>query len=114
MNARYTFLSTNSEIVKVGPSISNILQSLSNPTSSDPVWITANISNTTQAFLAYKNDIYVPFQSIQMYDDGTHNDGVSGDGVYGAMLPANSPTTKVCYYIYAENNDAGKIGRVHV
>ncbi len=41
-----------------------------------------------------------------MYDDGNHNDGTAGDGVYGALFSVGS--TDVQYYIYAENNDAVK------
>jgi hypothetical protein len=40
-----------------------------------------------------------------MYDDGAHNDGASGDGVYGISIPVNS--SFIQYYIYAENSNAG-------
>jgi len=107
MDARYSYLSTNTDVLKTGPSIANIVQSLTTPTASDSVWVTATITNSTAAWLKYKNELQAPFQAVQLYDDGTHNDGVSGDGVFGGMIPAQSPGASVYYYLYAENNDAG-------
>jgi hypothetical protein len=40
-----------------------------------------------------------------MYDDGAHNDGASGDNIYGGLMPISSITSQ--YYIYAENNTIG-------
>jgi hypothetical protein len=40
-----------------------------------------------------------------MYDDGSHNDGIAGDNVYGAAFTMF--TSQVQYYIYAENSNAG-------
>ncbi len=108
MDERSDFLSAHSEILKQGPVIMNVQQSDSFPSSSDSVWLTAEITNVTQASLSYKSERYAPFQAILMYDDGNHNDGSAGDGVYGALLPAFSPATTVYYYIYAENSEAGK------
>lgn len=107
MDDRFTFLSSEQNIIKQGPSISNIQQSNQQPTSSDTVWITAQISGGNQATLHYKDNLQAPFQSIQMFDDGNHNDGNIGDGVWGASIPAKNSGTTVYYYIYAEDNDAG-------
>ena len=41
-----------------------------------------------------------------MFDDGAHNDGASGDGVYGATIPVG--VSDIQYYIYSDNNNAGK------
>ncbi|HIO66899.1 MAG TPA: T9SS type A sorting domain-containing protein, partial [Flavobacteriales bacterium] len=38
--------------------------------------------------------------------------GPSGDGIYGALIPAQSPAATVYYYIYAENNSAGMFSPV--
>ena len=35
--------------------------------------------------------------TIPMYDDGNHNDGVAGDHIYGAQIPAQSVGTMVSY-----------------
>ncbi len=108
MNPRYNYLLTDSNIIKQAPDISDIQQSVSSPSYNDSVWITANISNLTSAFLEYKNETFAPFNSISMYDDGNHNDGIAGDNIFGALIPASNPAATVFYYIYAENNNAGK------
>lgn len=45
------------------------------------------------------------FVKTQMYDDGLHNDGASGDGLYGAEIVVN--LSDIQYYIYAENTNTG-------
>ncbi|MDG1476076.1 MAG: CotH kinase family protein [Vicingaceae bacterium] len=104
MDARVTYLQSNAEYIKVGPVISNILNSAlainSNTT------ITADISNATYAYLGYRNSIEDIFTKIEMFDDGAHNDGASGDGVYGATIPVG--VSDIQYYIYSDNIAAGK------
>ena len=39
--------------------------------------------------------------NVAMVDDGLHDDGSAGDGVYGASIPAKSAGTTVNYYISA-------------
>ena len=39
-----------------------------------------------------------------MYDDGQHHDGVAGDSVFGAEIPAEPTGTAVCYHIIATDN----------
>ena len=41
--------------------------------------------------------------SVTMYDDGTHGDGLAGDHVYGAKIPAMPAGTTVSYYLTATN-----------
>ncbi|MDF1868439.1 MAG: hypothetical protein P1U70_26685, partial [Saprospiraceae bacterium] len=43
---------------------------------------------------------------VEMFDDGNHSDGSAGDGVYGAEVTVGIGGLQ--YYIYAENNDAGR------
>ena len=38
-----------------------------------------------------------------MFDDGAHNDGLSGDGIYGAILPAQTEATVVEFYLQAQD-----------
>ena len=111
MDARYSYLTTNAEVVKAGPTISSVQQSNTSPTAMDSVWVTAS-TNGTQAWLHYKTAEHAPFDKEQMFDDGMNGDGASGDGVYGALIPAQSPATTVYYYIYADNNSAGMFSPV--
>lgn len=104
MDARVTFLQSNSEYIKVGPIISNILNGtvVQNTT----VNITADISNATYAYLGYRNSVADIFTKVEMFDDGTQNDGAAGDGNYGVTIPVG--VADIQYYIYSDNNDAGK------
>ena len=47
-----------------------------------------------------------PFTKLEMFDDGAHNDGIAGDGIYGQDLTITDAFVQ--YYIYAENNTSGK------
>ncbi len=42
--------------------------------------------------------------TLTMYDDGTHGDGATGDGTYGATIPAQALNTVVTYSITATDN----------
>ena len=39
--------------------------------------------------------------NVSMLDDGAHQDGGAGDGVYGARIPAQPAGTTICYYLTA-------------
>ena len=104
MDGRVTYLQSNAEYIKIGPVISNIQNSTVAINSN--VTITADISNGTYAYLGYRNSIDAIFTKIEMFDDGTHNDGASGDGVYGATIPVGA--ADIQYYIYSDNENAGK------
>jgi len=108
MDPRLIYLQGHSEIIKIAPSISNIQQLPLSPTYNDNVWINANISNSTQAKLHYKSALQAPFIETIMYDDGNNNDGGANDGVFGAMIPSFNPATRIYYYIYADNQNAGR------
>jgi len=41
--------------------------------------------------------------TVPMYDDGAHGDGVAGDNIYGAQIPAEPVGTAVSYYLSATN-----------
>ena len=78
------------------------------PTSSDPVTISARIIDelTTglSAILYYRDHTGTnppAFSTLPMYDDGQHNDGRAGDGVYAATLPAFPNGTVIEFYIEA-------------
>jgi hypothetical protein len=108
MNARNTYLSALADFTNVQPSISAVSSSVSSPAIGTQVTITANIINTNASavYIGYRDDVYAPFTKLTMYDDGSHNDGASGDNVYGVDIPVNNITTQ--YYIYAENNNIGR------
>lgn len=104
MDARVSWLQTNTEYVKVGPVITNVQTGAALPNTN--VSITAEISNGTYAYLGYRNSVSDIFAKAEMFDDGLHNDGAAGDGMYGVEIPVGASNMQ--YYIYADNTDAGK------
>lgn len=46
--------------------------------------------------------------TVSMYDDGGHSDGNSGDGIYGAQIPAFPAGTTLTYYITALDNTSNQ------
>jgi hypothetical protein len=79
----------------------------------DAVTVSAHIldESTTgiTAVLHYRRDDQTGFSTLTMFDDGQHDDGNSGDGVYGALIPAQPDGTIVEFYI--EATDAGANSR---
>ena len=57
----------------------------------------------------YRSDGRIPFSYAQMFDDGLHNDGRAGDGVYGAWIPAYPDKAVVEFYV--EAIDRGGLSR---
>ncbi len=66
---------------------------------------TNGISDVT---LYYCHGLNGPFQRVAMFDDGAHNDGAAGDGVYGASIPPAPGMTQVRYYIEASAGNAAQ------
>ncbi len=106
MDGRKTFLSSQTDMQYVQPVISNIMPSNSMPPINDNVFITAQVQNANLVMLGYRFNKTERFVRVEMFDDGNNGDGSAGDGVYGVEIPVNS--SQVQYYIYAENNNAGK------
>jgi hypothetical protein len=106
MNSRSAYLLGLSDFTQTQPTISNITLSNSAPVLNETITVTANVSDGNKVYLGYRNETIAPFTRIEMFDDGAHNDGAANDNVYGTELTVNKSNTQ--YYIYAENDDAGK------
>jgi CotH kinase protein/Lamin Tail Domain/Secretion system C-terminal sorting domain len=108
MSGRNTYLSALTDFINTQPIITSVTPSSATPLVGSMVTITANVTNTTttSVFLGYRSASTNIFTKTQMFDDGAHNDGGSGDNVYGASLTVNN--VAVQYYIYAENTNVGK------
>lgn len=104
MNARVTYLNSQPEFSATAPQISNISTTPENPTPYANIWFNAEVSNATSVMLAYRGSITEPFDKAEMFDDGNHNDGAAGDGIYGVSITISA--SDIQYYFYAENNDA--------
>jgi len=106
MNGRYSYIMGQSEFAAVQPSINAITLSNNAPYISDVINVTATILDENYAYLGYRSQPHAPFEKIEMFDDGLHNDGAAGDDVFGAALPIESGLVE--YYLYAENGTIGK------
>jgi len=105
MDARVTYINSHYAFQGIAPVISDVVHSPQSVQPNSTVWFNADVSNASEVMLGYRNGISGAFQKTEMFDDGNHNDGLAGDGVYGVSLGAGS--NDISYYIYAENNDAG-------
>jgi spore coat protein CotH len=105
MNARGDYLSNLSDFTATQPSISNVASSTTDPNVGDTVTFTTSVTNSNAVFLGYRVDQHAPFTKVEMFDDGAHEDGASGDGVFGIEVAITNDYTQ--YYVYAENTNIG-------
>ncbi|NOQ71354.1 MAG: T9SS type A sorting domain-containing protein [Crocinitomix sp.] len=110
MDPRVDYLEGLAEWSYVAPTIFSVETSPEIITAYESVIITANISDATYAYVAYRNDWQDAFEKIEMFDDGDHWDGDAGDGIYGVLMSVTSKDIQ--YYVYADNDDAGKFSPV--
>jgi len=110
MDGRNSYLLGLSDFTQTQPTISDIGLSTSSPIINQMVTITANITNENAAILGFRDELGAPFTKVEMFDDGAHNDGVANDGTYGAEILVTNSFMQ--YFIYAENNNAGKFSPV--
>lgn len=106
MNGRNSYLLGLSDFSQTEPTISGISLSNNSPLLNETITVTATISNATTVYLGSRSSLGGVFTRVQMYDDGAHNDGSAGDGVFGGDLTISGSTVQ--YYLYAENNTIGK------
>jgi PKD repeat protein len=86
------------------PTISSTTITPSAPAATNSVWVTAQITNSggvASATLTYT--VASVRNIVDMLDDGLHQDGAAGDGIYGAQLPAYPAGTNVSYYVAAQD-----------
>jgi hypothetical protein len=77
------------------------------PRSTNLVSVTARLvdelSTGLAAGLAWRVDAATPppFQTNAMFDDGAHGDGLPGDGIFGATIPAQANNAVVEFFVIA-------------
>ncbi len=104
MDTRSSYLSSYSGY-SGEPYISNITTNYQNFVVGGDLWIKAEISNANFAQVQFRFGENERFKSLIMYDDGNHNDGIAGDGVYGCKI--SNCSNSIDYYVYADNDSAG-------
>lgn len=105
MDDRTTYLGTYPGF-QGAPDITNINSTPTTLSIGDSVWVTAKCTNSDSVILAYRYSTTELFSKVDMFDDGLHNDGIAGDSIYGYKLLNIGHTVE--YYIYAENDSAGR------
>jgi hypothetical protein len=110
MQNRRNHLFSNSEVSQPSPTFSLVEYRDTNQIAWNPpvhmtgTDVTAQVSFLTglqQVRLWLSSSLTSPFSSVIMYDDGNHQDGASGDGKYGAHIPAYPAGTVIRFYIEA-------------
>jgi len=111
---RRDFLLADAEMVNIDPlSVDQVSYSVAGmpwqtPTSSEEVDIVAQVAGnagTSAVWLHYSEGFVGAFAKTPMFDDGQHNDGAAGDGLWGAAIPARTSGAYVRYYIEAIADD---------
>ncbi len=99
----------NSRIVEnAGPSISEVTHYPPVPAANQAVVVTARISDpdgVLAAQLIYRADPGTATTVVRMHDDGVGGDGLAGDGIYSATIPAR-PSGVVAFRIQAQDGAA--------
>jgi len=104
---RLAYLLGHEEITKTPPVISSVTQANLTPEPGDTVFINSVVENATLVELMVTTSPYgAHFESVDMYDDGLHQDEGASDQIYGAYIPYFSNGMHVKYYIRARDNDA--------
>ncbi|MCP4569261.1 MAG: hypothetical protein GY841_16930 [FCB group bacterium] len=76
-------------------------------TDTDPVLVLTDVTDgsaVTNVTLYY--DAGSGYSSLTMYDDGSHEDSLAGDDIYGATIPAQSDGATVDFYIAATDDSS--------
>ncbi len=106
MEARTQFLQNLPEWQTTAPAFTNAYNiSPANIEPAGQLWITTSLQNADSCWILYRYNEADEFNMQTMYDDGAHQDGAAGDGVFGvALLMGN---TELQFAFYAENENAG-------
>ncbi len=104
METRVSYLSGLLDFQAQAPEISSTTFSPAQVLPNTEVWFNTEVEYADNVFLGYRKSITQAFEKIEMFDDGNHQDGVAGDGIYGVSII--SDYSDIEYYIYADNNNA--------
>jgi len=93
-----------------GPILSNASHTPSFPTTHDSLVVTVAVEETfapISTVTLHCRVMYGATIAVSMLDDGVHDDGASGDGVYGATIPSGiyRPDEMIRYYVTATDRE---------
>lgn len=113
---RHRFLTNHAELRPIAPGISDVRVASALPSPTETATITARVTpyqleGVESVWLNFRGASYGRFASVRMVDDGAHGDGLSGDGVYGAVTAPFPAGTRVRYYVEARSGNAARAAR---
>ena len=100
---RGDFLRKHPEVSKSHPIMTNVTHETTQRGSFVSATITGDVI-PEQVILYHAPARHLRFEQVSMLDDGKHNDGAAGDGIYGGQLPDNGRT-----YYYVEARKGGDV-----
>jgi hypothetical protein len=107
MSARYSFLKKHKSLAVLPAEISDVKvlgREQFKKGNVDVFRVNANVAKyPKRVWVRYRHNKNQAFTSVQMYDDGKHNDGKAGDGIFGAEIAPKNMESNLYYYILAEN-----------
>ncbi len=104
MEARCTWLRQQSYFSGDVPELVNV-SAQENISANSEATITLEATNATNLWINYRSSIYDRFTSVEMFDDGSHNDGQANDSIFGVTIP--TAYSDLEYYFYGQNSNQG-------
>jgi hypothetical protein len=112
---RYNNLTVHAELTPLQPNINSVTGPTATVYATNIPTVTANVTSSgsgiNSVWLYFRDKPYGRFTVRQMFDDGTHGDGVAGDNVYGAVTTNYPAGNKIHYYIEARANNTAQAAR---
>lgn len=113
---RYNFLSNHAEIAQQVPVITEVTMASTGglwarPEDGEEALIRAQVSGpagVSRVRVFWSDALNGNFQSLPLYDDGTHGDELAGDGNYANTLPGLPGGTWVRFYIEAASDNPAR------
>ena len=104
MDARLNYLSSYTGYTGE-PTISSHNLDLQSQNLGSDLWVSTEVFNASYVMMSYRYGKNQRFRTLEMFDDGNHNDGMAGDNIFGAKL--NNCSNSIDYYFYADNDPSG-------
>ncbi len=105
MDARTDYLQNSPEWQVTAPNLGNFQPSAYAAMPGEQLWINIETQEADSCWLLYRYNSTEDFSMLPMYDDGNHQDGAAGDGIFGVFV--NMGSTGLQFAFYAENAEAG-------
>jgi hypothetical protein len=93
----------------LGPVIAEVRHLPFSPDAEEPVHVIARVADAdgvAAVRVVFTDDIKSgEFEESSLFDDGAHDDGDPGDGVYGGQIPGFSASKRIVFFVEAEDTE---------